>query len=166
MPSLAAVLIMRQAISPRLAIMILLNIDDHHPDDVESFAPLTPMIGAKAGRTIEAAEPQPATPGPTGGGLLLPEPQGGQPAPALAIALQAAIIAARCMRSRSSGSISGLSACRNIKSERALGVSLPSPPMRSASHVTGAGVMLSRVMISIFCCVRRAMARSSLDCSR
>src|SRR5262245_22362701 len=64
MPSLAAVLMMRQAISPRLAIRILLNINDHHPDDVESFAPLTPMIGAKAGRTIEDAEPQPATPRP------------------------------------------------------------------------------------------------------
>src|SRR5262249_46275567 len=77
MPSLAAVLMMRQAISPRLAIRILLNINNHHPDNVGSFAPLAPMIGAKAGRTIEDAEPQPAPPWAPqmGGGPILPEPR-------------------------------------------------------------------------------------------
>src|SRR5262245_58378932 len=62
MPSLAAVLITRQAISPRLAIRIFLNINNHHPDDTGSLAPVTAMIGAKAGRTIEDAKPQPANP--------------------------------------------------------------------------------------------------------
>src|SRR4029077_6546904 len=103
MPSLAAVLMTRQAISPRLAMRIFLNMNGHHPDDVGSFAPSPAMIGAKAGRTIEAAEPQrPPFAGKRGGSERAREAAGPSP---VFTGLQAAIAAARCTTSRSSGSM-------------------------------------------------------------
>src|SRR5689334_18847976 len=60
MPSLRAVLMIRQAISPRLAISNFWNMNGYHPGDVEGGTPSRgPMIGAKAGRTIGDVEPQP-----------------------------------------------------------------------------------------------------------
>ena len=52
----------------------------------------------------------------------------------------------------------GLSAFRKISSAISLGVSSPSRPNRLTSQAARVGVMVSCVTISIFCCVRRAMA--------
>ena len=65
MPSLRAVLMIRQAISPRLAISIFWNMNGYHPGDVEGGTPSRgPMIGAKGGRTIGDVEPQFRDPAP------------------------------------------------------------------------------------------------------
>src|SRR5262245_66601557 len=60
MPSFRAVLMNRQAISPRLAISIFWNMNGYHPGDSKGGTPSRgPMIGAKGGRTIGDVEPQP-----------------------------------------------------------------------------------------------------------